>query len=90
MKFTASPIRPWQLLISPRVATSHSQFQPSMGVFTFLLVTFFSLHFLTLQVVFILKTIELPTLWYDYNFIIVKKKKHDLHLKTKIHPKNKK
>ena len=40
------PIRPWQFIlkyppfISPRVATPHSQFQPSMGVFTFLLVTF--------------------------------------------------
>ena len=70
------------MLLSPRVATSHNQFQPSMGVFTFLLVTF-----LTLQVAFILKTIELPTLWYHYNLIIVKRKKHDLHLKTKNSPK---
>ena len=58
------------------------------GCFYFFARNFFILHFLTLQVVFILKTIELPTLWYHYNFIIVKRKKHDLHLKTKIRPNN--
>ena len=44
------------------------------GCFYFFARNFFILHFLILQVVFILKTIELPTLWYHYNFIIVKKK----------------
>ena len=58
------------------------------GCFYFFARNFFILHFLKLQVVFILKTIELPTLWYHYNFIIVKRKKLDLHLKTKIGPKN--
>ena len=76
------------MLLSPRVATTHSKFQAKYGCFYFFARNFFILHFLTLQVVFILKTIELPTLWYHYNFIIVKRKKHDLHLKTKILPKN--
>ena len=47
----------------------------------------FCSYFLTLQVAFILKTIELPTLWCHYNLIIIKRRKHDLHLKTKNRPK---
>ena len=51
------------MLLSPRVATSQSV-SAKYGCFYFFARNFFILHFLTLQVVFILKTIELPTLWY--------------------------
>ena len=87
-----NPLDPGSLILkyAPFPTSCHTTQSVSTkyGCIYFFARNFFILHFLTLQVVFILKTIELPTLWYHYNFIIVKRKKHDLHLKTKIRPKN--
>ena len=72
------PIIPWQFILkyAPFPTSCHitQSVSAKYGYFYFFARNFFILHFLTLQVVFVLRTIELPTLWYHYNFIIVKRK----------------
>ena len=59
-KAMTSPLVHCDVMPSSRITQSVSA---KYGCFYIFARNFFILHFLTLQVVFILKTIELPTLW---------------------------